>query len=358
MFKLNSVMHEHNYLGNATPFFGSFSKYTPDGRFLIDHSDLHFKTLDLFHSKKRKLYLDVSSATIDNTPLTRDNSYHIESVFACLNATIVIFCERYNSSNIYLGLGKISLKRLSLVVKQTLTLSSEHRAYNYKWLPTCYPPNLYDGLILEVANWRSPYFMIKMEDDNQLRLTPLKVPIKMDPFGCFDGFLCGLAESQTNHNNDVNQQTSIDLIKYSISNDTHTREKTNSDIMDENMVHHSKYTELKCCVGRMLFMYLRCDDKNHILSLDINTLKWSTINLPLKTVRSMGSDGLRVLIFSTYGSTYGNSIYRYVFNEPDKLYDLAWLQLKRIFDAQPSAYEAILSKLPATFKSKCLLREP
>ncbi|KAI6218094.1 hypothetical protein M3Y95_01183700 [Aphelenchoides besseyi] len=46
------------------------------------------------------------------------------------------------------------------------------------------------------------------------------------------------------------------------------------------------------------------------------------------------------------------------FGEPDKLSDLVWLRLKRIFDARPLAYEYILSQLPANFKPKCPFPQP
>ncbi|KAI6211106.1 hypothetical protein M3Y96_00398200 [Aphelenchoides besseyi] len=47
------------------------------------------------------------------------------------------------------------------------------------------------------------------------------------------------------------------------------------------------------------------------------------------------------------------NVYRVNVNQPDKLSDLVWLRLKRIFDARPSVYKFILSLSPTNFKQEC-----
>ncbi|KAI6213287.1 hypothetical protein M3Y94_00133000 [Aphelenchoides besseyi] len=114
------------------------------------------------------------------------------------------------------------------------------------------------------------------------------------------------------------------------------------------------------CVGRKLFV---CHSSPHakkgLLSLDLDTRKWN-MNFPLNDYDYMYGIGEQALIVATKwdnGKFLDNGnfldIHRYVFNHPDKLSDLIWLQLKRIFDARPEAYELILSRLTFNFKQKC-----
>ncbi|KAI6203420.1 hypothetical protein M3Y94_00554100 [Aphelenchoides besseyi] len=110
-----------------------------------------------------------------------------------------------------------------------------------------------------------------------------------------------------------------------------------------------------CLIGKTLFVHSYCaqNEKGRTVSLDLDTLEWKSGMISSNSVRPIGTDGERALIFTKPFDGTLSTVYRYVFNEPDKLSDLVWLRLKRIFDAQPSAYEYILSQLPDNYKPKC-----
>ncbi|KAI6235814.1 hypothetical protein M3Y95_00091300 [Aphelenchoides besseyi] len=193
-----------------------------------------------------------------------------------------------------------------------------------------------------------------MKADGQLQVSQLEVP-SFNYFGCFDGFLYSIAYKNGYDSQKMKAQP-IDLVKVSISSGEQVRERTfNWKVIKEygfmRSIESAFYT---CCVGQKLFLnYSSPHAKEGLLSLDLDTRKWK-LNFALNDYECMYSNGDQALIVARYQEYYDCSdIYRYVFNHPDKLSDLVWLRLKRIFDARPEAYEFILSQLPSNFKQKC-----
>ncbi|KAI6236719.1 hypothetical protein M3Y95_00188300 [Aphelenchoides besseyi] len=178
----------------------------------------------------------------------------------------------------------------------------------------------------------------------------------MNSFGCFEGHLYGLVLNQPNAG--VNQPPSIDLVKYSLSTGEHVQQQTaNYKILDETMVNCiNRMSNFACYIGKTLFVSSLRVGKQEIFSLDLETLEWKRTQIRLENVASISTHEKGTLLVTAYNYfSSAERVFRFVFNEPDKLSDLSWLQLKRIFDARPSAYEFILSQLPKNFKQKCPL---
>ncbi|KAI6221136.1 hypothetical protein M3Y95_01008900 [Aphelenchoides besseyi] len=194
-----------------------------------------------------------------------------------------------------------------------------------------------------------------MGTNDNIQVSQLNVPMKMRAVGCFDDVLYGLVYNQTARQ--INRRQQIDLVKFSISSGTYVQEPTvNWQIVEYPMLLQLVLsTDKFCCVGRQVFFVDRSNNENKykIVSLDLDTKKWQRTSFEFpRTYICMHNDGERTLIVTTHdGAT--RSIHRFVYNQPDKLSDLVWLRLKRIFDARPSSYEFILSQLPKNFKQKC-----
>ncbi|KAI6223532.1 hypothetical protein M3Y95_00899900 [Aphelenchoides besseyi] len=173
----------------------------------------------------------------------------------------------------------------------------------------------------------------------------------MNVFGCFDGCLYALAYSDLN-DNDVSQ--SIDLVKISLSNGQHVWEPTNNyEIIERGHFYSADFYALywKNVVCWQPSPVKRKDD---IILLDLETLEWKYTNIEFDYISSIGADSSQTLMVSTRcNDPSKHNIYRFVVNQPDKLSNLVWLRLKRVFNARPAAYKFILSQLPTNFKQKC-----
>ncbi|KAI6179253.1 hypothetical protein M3Y98_00590500 [Aphelenchoides besseyi] len=370
MIERKDLQSDRNWMG----VFPECRCYYPsliDGRFLISKTDVCFTLTDLFHTKTRELKIDVSPR---KSGIFRRSFYVLN-----LNTILLVFG---NDNSPYLGIGEIDLERSMMVVKQAVTLPIG--CHKYEWYPTSHPPNLHEGFILASSSLLEipDYFIVKMGTDNRLRVSKLAVPRAMKAVACFDGFLYGLYYDR---NSDNDSGRSLDLVKFSISTGKSVREKTTNQAIVSSPFHVSiislnSNNPILCCslmhVDSQLICvasegpffyrsYFEQSGKCKIISLDLDTKEWKQAAFDFThSVRSISSDGERMLVVWTK-SDYADefNVYRLVFNrnifsQPDKLCDLAWLRLKRIFDALPSSYDFILSQLPANFKQKCPISQP
>ncbi|KAI6196048.1 hypothetical protein M3Y94_01062400 [Aphelenchoides besseyi] len=196
-----------------------------------------------------------------------------------------------------------------------------------------------------------------MGSDNQLTVSPLDVPSAMGVFECFDGHLYGLSHEETTNNNDANRPT--DLLDFQLPNGKPTRTRTiNWDVAKNVSLNSIDYLPaFTCCIGKTLFARNERKQETEIVTLDLETLKWKNTNILLKNAQRIGSDEKKALIVTRRAPlAQSDAIYRFVFNEPDKLSTLVWLRLKRIFDDRPEAYKFVLSKIPTNYEQKCPLK--
>ncbi|KAI6178844.1 hypothetical protein M3Y98_00545600 [Aphelenchoides besseyi] len=343
---------EHNVMGRFK-VFRTYSNYSFDGRYLISHTASDLILTDLFHQKKMELRIDLSSANSVGLPLGDSEFYWIRTLYALDTHTMLILFGSQTSQ--YLAFGVIDFERSSVVIDQIVVLHVEHGFGFKRWLPLTSTPNLHEGLILKLFNdSEESYFMVKMESGNQLRASSIHVPFAMKTFACCDGFLYGLVEN----NDDDNRP--IELVRFSLHNGEHVHRRTiDWQVIDsEFMAYSMDNPNRSCVIGRTLFVVSFCEkeSKNKIYSLDLDKLEWKETKIASENpiFEIGGSDGIRTLIVFTEHDMLTENVERFVFNEPDKLSDLAWMQLARIFDAKPSAYNFILSQMPATLKQKCL----
>ncbi|KAI6212100.1 hypothetical protein M3Y96_00504800 [Aphelenchoides besseyi] len=202
--------------------------YSFEGRFLICNSGGGFTVVDLFHTKTKKLIFKFSTATIGGVPLkTNDKITGVESAFAFdLNTMLILLTLRDSA---YLAIGEVDFKRSNVFVKQTTKLTLSFQLDGARWLPLSYPPNLYEGVILNVYNHRddSEFFTVKMETNNELQVSHLKVPRSMTGVECSGSVLYGLVYNETVYNETVyNGRKQIDLVKFSIESGTYVQEST------------------------------------------------------------------------------------------------------------------------------------
>ncbi|KAI6207003.1 hypothetical protein M3Y94_00979900 [Aphelenchoides besseyi] len=183
----------HEFLGKFSPWnFGS-SDHVVDGRFLSLHHVHNIIIFDLFHHKTKEFCCDFSSASIDGSPVEVGES-EIRNIFALSTDTILISFYNYSDGTDYLAVGLIDYERSLVVVKQMAKIPRQRWHLGNHWLPLSYPPNLYEGLIFKSYAYEPSftYLMVKMNVDNQLQVSSLNVPSKLNVFGCFDGYLYAL----------------------------------------------------------------------------------------------------------------------------------------------------------------------
>ncbi|KAI6208273.1 hypothetical protein M3Y96_00097700 [Aphelenchoides besseyi] len=253
-----------------------------------------------------------------------------------------------------MGVATLDLERPLMIVQQTISLSIDYGDSHSSFIPLSHSRSLHEGLILQPSMLKPfHYFLLKMERGNQLSATRINVPVKMRPFGCFNGVLYGLVDSVVGTTGGEELKV-FDLAKLSLSNGEYVQKSTsNFELLKlPNHFYPFKIPNNMCCVGNKLFVYNTCLQENKMLSLDLVTLKWKSEMIPAKSVQLLGTDGKRSLIVFGGGNLIKPNVCRHVVNQPDKLIDLAWFQLKRIFDDRPSSYEFIARQLPYTFKRK------
>ncbi|KAI6235568.1 hypothetical protein M3Y95_00065300 [Aphelenchoides besseyi] len=342
--------NDRNFMGKFL-YLHTRSTYSIDGRFVLLRSNGRINMIDLFHTQMRTFHIDVSSATVEGCPLAMNvGELWIHDVFAL---------DVVENSN-YLGIGNIDFEHSVVIVKQTVAVPVNDRFLAPKWFPQSYPPDLYKGVIIGLHdddNNIYNYFVVQIGSDDHFRLFSIDFPLEMIAFGYFDGFFCGIVFEQTGRY--MEQTKSIDLVKYSISTGERTQEQTiNWEIIEFSHSDISRrFSPDMCRVGRTLFVldFSKKENEFKIISFDLDSLEWQRSSFPGgNKVHSLLSDGERTLLCCTsHFNEHMRSYNRFVLNEPDKLSNLVWLRLKRIFDARPTSYEFILSQLPTNFKPKC-----
>ncbi|KAI6211153.1 hypothetical protein M3Y96_00403600 [Aphelenchoides besseyi] len=133
----------------------SCSNYSIDGRFLIATRSSSIIIRDLFHSKKRELHVDITSAEIENYVFGRKAPVQIKNVFALDLSTVLLMfcCNGYQA--VRLGVGNIDFEGSSISVKQAVSVSTDFWTKGCSWMSSkSYPPNLYDGLVLQMFLWK------------------------------------------------------------------------------------------------------------------------------------------------------------------------------------------------------------
>ncbi|KAI6231196.1 hypothetical protein M3Y95_00355900 [Aphelenchoides besseyi] len=203
---------------------------------------------------------------------------------------------------------------------------------------------------------------VEFSDENALSLSSC-LPFTVDgrfffgntynPPYIIDFFHCRNKTLSFDFSNAKDVEPSLNLIRLSTLTGEQIEKKTIGwELFYEPGTHF--YNHTFCCVGKTLFNFVHCirEKKSQILSLDLDNLEWKKTAMVFDGyVQSLHTDGDRTLVVSVADTTNStNRVYRFVFNEPDRLYDLVWLRLKRIFDVQPEAYNFIFSQLPSRFK--------
>ncbi|KAI6231033.1 hypothetical protein M3Y95_00338800 [Aphelenchoides besseyi] len=90
--------------------------------------------------------------------------------------------------------------------------------------------------------------------------------------------------------------------------------------------------------------------KTRIHTLDLESLEWRRTTIELNdAVQTLHNDGENRLIVVLQN----DKVYRFSFTRSEKLSDIVWLKLRRIFDTNSSAYDYIISQLPKNFKPQC-----
>ncbi|KAI6180269.1 hypothetical protein M3Y98_00701800 [Aphelenchoides besseyi] len=345
-------VNNHCFMGKLLSSELSSPFSVVDGRFLLSlsWSDNVFRITDLFYSREKKLTFVFTTATIDGQRLESDGGHFVVYDFYALDLRTMIVCfTNRNSLSQYVGVATVDFERSCAVIEQTFSLGIVS-VYHTKWFPKSRPANTSDGLILMChCGYGIGYFEIKLGTENQLVKTKLDLPLNMTIFGYFDGCLYGLLR--------IRVPPSIAMVKYSFETRKQIRENTvNWEMLRDNDYEFS-LSEGMCCVGTKLFVcnFSAAQMKSRDVCLDLQTLEWQrTADVFDDRIFRMSSDEQRTFIVSTLeNDSKMYRIYRFV-NNPDKLSDCAWLQLKRIVDTIPGSYEFIISQLPTNFKPRSL----
>ncbi|KAI6204299.1 hypothetical protein M3Y94_00657400 [Aphelenchoides besseyi] len=305
-----------------------------------------------FHCRNKTLSFDFSNAK-GEWLTSKEGPPVVHEAFGLDLNSILLYYTLPFDRNEYWALGEIDLERSVIAIEKSIPAPLDHSSNTREWIPCSFPPNLNDGMILwKHGSEESYYVKLKMQSDGQLQWTESgKLPNHMRAIGCLDGYIYGLVKVGLTENSDV--EPSLNLIRLSTLTGEQIEKKTIGwELFYEPGTHF--YNHTFCCVGKTLFNFVHCirEKKSQILSLDLDNLEWKKTAMVFDGyVQSLHTDGDRTLVVSVADTTNStNRVYRFVFNEPDRLYDLVWLRLKRIFDVQPEAYNFIFSQLPSRFK--------
>ncbi|KAI6204021.1 hypothetical protein M3Y94_00624200 [Aphelenchoides besseyi] len=350
---MNSLLLESSRLN-------MFSRLTVDGRYLFLRSDDKLQILDIFHSKTRSFNLQFGpKITIDGNSHWWLGDKPKLHEFYPIDINTVLAVLRLNGVH-YLGVGRIDYEHSVVLIKRTV--STNNRIFLNSWLPLSYPANLNDGVLCREGinrTWEGRYFAFPCGDESKLQNSAYMKHLLVDePFAYEDG-VCYNLSFFLNHTIDLPEVPvmHVELERINVLTGKKTIKPTKNweemvDLMNLDVI--NPFTTV--AVGKRLFksVALKSKDKNSIFMLDTDSLEWRKMISFNRRHISYTSDGTKTLIARVRSNPESANIfkfYRFVF-EPEKLSTLVWLRLKRIFDARPSAYEFILSKVPATLHLK------
>ncbi|KAI6211842.1 hypothetical protein M3Y96_00477200 [Aphelenchoides besseyi] len=336
-------------------------RYTVEGRYLFSSSRTHLQISDIFHSKTRLFDYQFLSPSLVNGHVAAFMSKPSVFNFYPLNLDSVILrysaYDKYHSS-LYLGVGRIEYKNSAVIIEQSTYYNSH--LFEDSWVPLSFPPDLRNGILCR-GLLRDPcrygYILLRTDEHGSLRLnSDMEIPEDMEAFAVTNEFVYGLEDRTTADR----QLIGIDLVTVNLS--------TGGKLIQQPTSYWEELKAIDCenlrmwnigaLVGKLVFKYLhsKSDNKSFLVSLDTESLEWNKMVTLNGHIDQLISDRTRTLIarVQTNHSEDPSVVqyYRFVMDGPEKLSMLAWLQLNKMFNVNPSLYKFVLSKLPETFNLK------
>ncbi|KAI6181000.1 hypothetical protein M3Y98_00782000 [Aphelenchoides besseyi] len=254
--------------------------------------------------------------------------------------------DKYHSS-LYLGVGRIEYKNSAVIIEQSTYYNSHLFEDKMEYYVEGY-------LEIPVA---TVTFLLRTDEHGSLRLnSDMEIPEDMEAFAVTNEFVYGLEDRTTADR----QLIGIDLVTVNLS--------TGGKLIQQPTSYWEELKAIDCenlrmwnigaLVGKLVFKYLhsKSDNKSFLVSLDTESLEWNKMVTLNGHIDQLISDRTRTLIarVQTNHSEDPSVVqyYRFVMDGPEKLSMLAWLQLNKMFNVNPSLYKFVLSKLPETFNLK------
>ncbi|KAI6185498.1 hypothetical protein M3Y98_00030000 [Aphelenchoides besseyi] len=341
------------YLGKIVDVdrhWGGSSKFSIDGQHLIMFEEFRIFLVDLFHWKSIKLELNPS------TPIITSGYYagRIVAVFPLsTNSIIVIYLS---NSSFHIGVAKLDLSNYQYEIKSSVS----NRFF-------CNSSDIFGEL--ENSNTESRVFLVSLRSrynvgqyqtvtigtDDEIQVSePIVLPYISHIF-YFNGHLYGYETRPQSNTINMNK-----LIRFSIA----TYEVVHLSISDEKNVDISSYRDFigpTTVVGRMIYTMHLKKTKGKLFTLDLDTMERKATGLVFIDRFQNGnglkihSDGEKTLIVSTSNANdKWRKVYRLVVNQPDSLFDCAWLAILRRAEFDHQLLDYVESKLPNNSRFKSL----
>ncbi|KAI6215773.1 hypothetical protein M3Y94_00424100 [Aphelenchoides besseyi] len=300
--------------------------YFIDGRYSIVADKFELIVVDLFNFKTSKFYIDNQS--LPNMKFvfpSYDPYYGLNNMIFPMNlSTIVVIFVSGDKE--YIGAAKLNFHTSRFSIKNAIEVPclrcSNHLIGQQK------TPNSQAQvcLITRVFDYRSQkYQLIDIGDDGLLKLgTAFDLPGNMETHCMYDNHLYGLVRRGY-------QEEFTELLKISIT----TNERSHFIIDNCFLIKHEYeiryYTCI--CVGPNLYTTHFKGDCQYLFKINLNTMVQEKTDFVFTKYRlQFHSDGERTLLVTNsnkWNDSNNPETYRITINQPDSLFDCAWLAIQR-----------------------------
>ncbi|KAI6215650.1 hypothetical protein M3Y94_00409800 [Aphelenchoides besseyi] len=300
------------------------SHYFIDGRYSIIAEKSELIVVDLFNFKTSKFYIDNQSLPNMKFVFPSYNSYYSlnNMIFPMnLNTIVVIFVS---GDKEYIGAAKLNFHTSRFSIKNAVEVT---------W-PACSKyvvgqPETPNSRARVCLIYRDHHFykyqLIEIEDDGLLQLgTMFELHVEPDTMCMYENHIYGIVGSGR-------KQQFTELLKISITTDERSHFLIDNSFLIKHEYEIGYYNCI--CVGPNLYTTHFKGDCQYLFKINLNTMVLEKTDFVFtKYLLEFHSDGKRTLLVTNRNKWNDSDIlevYRITINQPDSLFDCAWLAIQR-----------------------------
>ncbi|KAI6199100.1 hypothetical protein M3Y96_00590700 [Aphelenchoides besseyi] len=343
-FQTDAFTYTQRKIADVDRHSGGSSKFSIDGQHLIMFEGLKIFLVDLFHWKSIKLEINPSTQIITSDYY----AVYMIAVFPLSTNSMIVFYR--GNSGVHIGVAKLDLSNYQYEIKSSVSNSFLYS--NSDIFGELENSNTESRVFVVAIRWRHyvhHYQTVTIGTDDEIQVSePIYLPVMRHIF-YINGYLYGYGTRPQSNTINMNK-----LIRFSIA----THEVVHLSISDEKNVDISSYpnfTGSTTVVGRMIYTTHLKKTKGKLFTLDLDTMERKATGLVFIDRFQNGnglkihSDGEKTLIVSTSNANdKWRKVYRLVVNQPDSLFDCAWLAILRRAEFDHQLLDYVESKLPNT----------
>ncbi|KAI6202103.1 hypothetical protein M3Y96_00912800 [Aphelenchoides besseyi] len=316
--------------------------YFIDGRYSIIPDKSELVVVDLFNFKTTKFYIDTQSLPNMNIVFPSENYYSCtyNRIFPVNLSTIVVVFD--SGDKHYIGVAKLNFHNSRFSIKNVI---EDQWLYCSKYLVGQQEtPNSRARVCLITKGYDfHTYQPIEIEDDDHLQLgTVFELSRDLETVCMYDNHLYGFVRAR-------HQERFTELVKISIT----TNESFHFLIDNKFLIKHEYKIDYETCicVGPNLYTTHFKENCQYLFKINLNTMvQEKTDYVFTKYDLMFHSDGERTLLVTNTNKWFdydSSETYRITINQPDSLFDCAWLAIQRRVQFHDiSLLSWLMNKLP------------